>query len=370
MPGVYISYPFCSQKCTYCNFASGVFTRNQQERYDVALVREIEAHVWQWQPETLYLGGGTPSLMEFGPLESTLSPIPSGALVEATMECAPGTVTAERATFWRSLGINRMSLGVQSFVPEELRRTGRRHTAQIVESDIQVLTGAGIRNINIDLIAGLPGQTLASWRESLSWVERLSPPHVSIYIFELDEDSNLGREATLGGIRYGAGLLPSDDAVAEMYELAVVELAGLGIHRYEISNFAKPGYQSRHNLKYWTGEPYAGFGLDAHSFNGGTRRGNVDDLNLYLDRMEAEQSPAGEASTVDAEEERFFVGLRLARGIQPTEGEWRRFRDPIEQSIRDGLLEREGGWLRLTPRGFLVSNEVFQNFIEVRAGLV
>ncbi len=368
MSGVYISYPFCSQKCTYCNFASGVFTAGQQTRYEAALAREIKEHVWQWEPETLYLGGGTPSLMELTSLEATLSLIPSSALVEQTMECAPGTVTAERAAFWRGAGINRVSLGVQSFVPEELRRTGRRHSAQTVESDIQILAGAGIQNVNIDLIAGLPGQTIASWRESLSWIQRLSPPHVSVYIFELDEDSNLGREATLGGIRYGAGLLPSDDAVADMYEMAVVELAGQGIQRYEISNFARPGFESLHNLKYWTREPYAGFGLDAHSFDGIVRRGNADELSQYLDCLEARQLATQETSIPDAEEEHFFVGLRLVRGIHPTEREWRRFRDPIAQSINDGLMEQDRDWLRLTPRGFLISNEVFERFIEVGMG--
>jgi oxygen-independent coproporphyrinogen-3 oxidase len=262
-------------------------------------------------------------------------------------------------------GIDRVSLGVQSFVPEELRRTGRRHSAETVESDIQMLASAGVKNVNVDLIAGLPGQTLASWRESLSWIRRLSPPHVSVYIFELDEDSNLGREATFGGIRYGAALLPSDDAIAEMYEMAVVELAGLGIHRYEISNFAKPGFESRHNLKYWTREPYAGFGLDAHSFDGERRYGNVDDLNEYLKRLDRGVSPALAPTTPDAEEEHFFVGLRLAQGIQPTDSEWLRFREPIEQLIADGLLQRDGPWLRLTPRGFLISNEVFEFFIQM-----
>jgi oxygen-independent coproporphyrinogen-3 oxidase len=153
-----------------------------------------------------------------------------------------------------------------------------------------------------------------------------------------------------------------------MYETAVAELAGLGIERYEISNFARPGFESRHNLKYWTREPYAGFGLDAHSFDGEMRRGNVDKLDEYLTRMESDRSPAGEVTGADAEEEHLFVGLRLARGIQPTPSEWLRFREAIEQSIRDGLLEQAGKWLRLTPRGFLVSNEVFQNFIQVGVG--
>jgi oxygen-independent coproporphyrinogen III oxidase len=303
--------------------------------------------------------------MDDSALRAILELIPCDPLFESTMECAPGTVTRERADSWRRLGINRVSLGVQSFVTEELRRTGRRHTAETVESDIQTLAAAGIDNINIDLIAGLPGQTTASWGESLGWIRRLSPPHVSVYIFEIDDYSNLGREATLGGIRYGAGLLPSDDAVAEMYEMAVDELLKLGLQRYEISNFAKPGRESRHNLKYWLREPYVGFGLDAHSFDGQIRRGNVDGLSDYLTHLESGRSPIREVSLPDAQEEHFFVGLRLTRGIQPSAAEWLRFRGQIEQSIRAGFLEQDGNILRLTPRGFLISNEVFENFVQV-----
>src|ERR1700683_3833036 len=182
MPGVYISYPFCAQKCTYCNFASGVFPRELEPRYIDALVSEIGAHVWAWQPETVYLGGGTPSGMAVCDLNRVLTEIPGAAVPgqghwrEATIEVAPGTVTSERAEAWASAGINRVSLGVQSFVQRELARTGRKHTAEIVEREVALLRASGLTNINIDLIAGLPGQTRASWLESLQWVERLQAP--------------------------------------------------------------------------------------------------------------------------------------------------------------------------------------------------
>src|ERR1700677_1458908 len=250
MAGVYISYPFCAQKCTYCNFASGVFPRELEPRYVDALLSEIERHQWRWQPETVYLGGGTPSAMATGDLDRILSDTRASASgrewKEATLEVAPGTVTEERAAASARAGINRLSLGVQSFVQRELARTGRKHTAAIVESEIAVLRSEGLTNINVDLIAGLPGQTRASWSESLSWIERLQPPHVSVYMLEIDQDSRLGSEVLLNGKRYGAPDVPSDELSAEFYETAVERLGQMGIQRYEISNFALPGYESLH----------------------------------------------------------------------------------------------------------------------------
>ncbi len=295
MPGVYISYPFCAQKCTYCNFASGVFPRELEPRYVDALVSEIGQHEWRWQPETVYLGGGTPSGLALGDLERILKPLPDGRgsvtcasgrkWKEATIEVAPGAVTAENASAWAGAGINRVSLGVQSFVQRELARTGRKHTAEIVEREVAVLRSAGLTNINIDLIAGLPGQTRASWSESLAWIERLQPPHVSVYMLEVDEDSRLGSEVLLNGKRYGAPDVPSDELTAELYETAVQRLGSIGIHRYEISNFARPGFESLHNLKYWQLEPYVGFGADAHSFDGAVRGQNIESPSDYVERM-------------------------------------------------------------------------------------
>jgi oxygen-independent coproporphyrinogen-3 oxidase len=175
-----------------------------------------------------------------------------------------------------------VSLGVQSFIPRELARTGRKHTAEIVSAEVSTLRGVGLTNINIDLIAGLPGQTAASWRESLAWIEKLEPPHVSIYMLEVDEDSRLGNEVLLNGKRYGAPEVPADELTADLYETAVAELERLGIHRYEISNFARPGFESLHNLKYWRLEPYIGFGADAHSFDGARRFQNVESASEYV----------------------------------------------------------------------------------------
>lgn len=357
MPGVYISYPFCTQKCTFCNFASGIGTAENKTDYEAALLDEVRSHRWDWQPETLYFGGGTPSLMPLSLLQRIVESIPSACLTEATVECAPGTLTEDNVREWVRFGINRVSLGVQSFVTTELRQTGRRHEALTVQRDVELLRACGIENFNIDLIAGLPGQTRTSWAESLDWLTRLNPPHVSVYLFEMDEDSRLGKEALLGGTRYGAALLPSDDLAAEFYESAVSHLSRMGIHRYEISNFAVPGKESLHNLKYWTLAPYVGFGVDAASFDGKLRRHNPDTLEEYLQRA----TPIPELS--NPAEERFFVGLRLSGGVEPTSEEWEMFSEPISKWLREGMLERSGHKLRLSNRGVLVSNEILADFI-------
>ena len=359
MPGVYLSYPFCAQKCTYCNFASGVFPQALEASYDAALKAELAAAVWPWNPETVYLGGGTPSQMKPVVLAGLLAQIPGRPWREATLEAAPGGITAELALAWRAAGINRVSLGVQSFVARELSRTGRRHTAEIVEREIALLRGAGIENINIDLIAGLPAQTRRSWDESLDWIERFQPPHVSIYMLEVDEDSRLGAEILTLGQRYGAPDVPGDDQIAEFYETAVARMAGLGIPRYEISNFARPGFESAHNLKYWKREPYLGFGADAHSFDGAMRWQNAETPREYVERFASGQAFATERIAADAGEI-LFLGLRLAEGV---EADWSRFAPAIQEFERQGLVEIAGRRLRLTSRGVLLSNEVFAEFV-------
>ena len=360
MPGVYIAYPFCAQKCTYCNFASGVLPGEVERQYLDVLEREIGAHTWRWRPETVYLGGGTPSLIDRHRLAALLGRVPGRPWSEATLEAAPGSVTPERARAWAAAGINRVSLGVQSFVEREIRRAGRKHTAASVAADCATLRGAGIGNLNLDLIAGLSAQTESSWQESLDWVERLAPEHVSVYMLEVDDDSRLGREMRLGGVRYGAADTPGEAETAAFYETAVERLAAMGLERYEISNFARPGFESRHNLKYWRLEPYAGFGADAHSFDGAVRYQNPEPVADYLGaRATASPTPAR------LDEERFFVGLRLMEGIRPLPEEWERYAAPIRRFVDAGLLEREGGVLRLSGRGVLLSNEVFQEFLSL-----
>jgi putative oxygen-independent coproporphyrinogen III oxidase len=365
MPGVYLAYPFCAQKCTYCNFASGVLPEALERQYLEALSAEIAAVDWPWHPETVYLGGGTPSRMELSDLNRLLSSIPGAPWQEATIEVAPGTITPERAAGWALAGLNRVSLGVQSFVPRELARTGRKHTAEIVAREVRLLRETGLANFNIDLIAGLPGQSVASWKESLQWIDQLAPPHVSVYMLEIDEDSRLGHEVLLNGKRYGAPDVPPDELTAELYEIAVSELDRMGIHRYEISNFARPAFESLHNLKYWRLKPYLGFGADAHSFDGSMRSQNVESAEDYVGCWKRGQSPRLASTPANQAEERFFVGLRLAEGIRPQPEEWRRFEAPIQRFVDEGLLASDGERLRLTNRGVLLSNEVFAEFITI-----
>lgn len=357
--GVYISYPFCAQKCTYCNFASGVFPRETERRYVAALRAEIAAHRWQWRPETVYLGGGTPSNMAAEDLRAVLEAVPGRPWIEATIEAAPGGITREQARHWAACGINRVSLGVQSFVSSEIRLTGRKHTAETVAREVELLRASGIGAINVDLIAGLAGQTEATWRESLDWIERTNPEHVSVYMLEVDVDSRLGAEMLAGGARYGAAETPDDDRVAGFYEMAVERLAELGLKRYEISNFARAGFASRHNLKYWKLEPYVGFGADAHSFDGKMRNCNAEVVEDYLSGT----GQVGDLSHLAHADERFFVGLRLTEGVRPDAAEWRRYEVPIRKFVDAGWLETADGVLRLSSLGVLVSNEVLAEFL-------
>ena len=362
MPGVYISWPFCAQKCTYCNFASAV-QPGLEAGYTEALLNEIRKSAFDWIPDTVYFGGGTPSGITPAVLEKILRALPGHPWKEATMEAAPGSLTANNLEYWRKFGVNRVSLGVQSFVHKELARTGRKHDAGTVRRDVALLRAQGIENINIDLIAGLPGQTAASWEESLRAAVELATPHVSVYMLEVDEDSRLGAEILSGGARYGAGDIPSDDSIANFYEAAVEFLDRHDIRRYEISNFARPGFESLHNLKYWKRVPYLGFGADAHSFDGATRWQNTETAREFVKLFASGQSARIETTGAKAEEEKFFVGLRLTEGVAADQTDWQRFGPAFERFLATGMMERQGDRLRLTPRGIMVSNEIFQEFI-------
>jgi len=323
-----------------------------QPLYLNRLKEEIGSHEWKWQPDTVYWGGGTPSLLDPADLKMIHDQIPGRPWLEATLETSPGTVTPEKAEGWRRAGIDRVSLGVQSFIEPEIRRTGRKHTAEVVAAEVRMLKQAGIRKINVDLIAGLAEQTPESWKISLNRLLDLEVDHASIYMLEVDEESRLGKEITLGGTRYGAMDVPSEARITEFYETAVELLKSAGLNRYEISNFALPGHESIHNLKYWQRKPYRGFGVDAHSFDGIERIANTDSLPEYLEKTD----PVVDRSMAKPDEERYFLGLRLTEGIPAQDA-------PVTRAEEEGLLERSEGRLRLTPRGVLLSNEVFEEFI-------
>ncbi len=276
--GLYISVPFCRSKCSYCNFASDVFSSSIFQRYidrvcaDIFRSAEISEEmggVSDRAIDSVYLGGGTPTVLDIAELQRLFVTISQNFDVqpgsEITVECAPGTLTPALLDLLPRCGVNRVSLGAQSFIDQESRSVGRLHTRTTVIDDIARLRGAGIENINIDLIAGLPHQNLESWNLSLSHVIDSGVPHVSVYMLEIDEDSRLGRELIAGGTRYHAHFVPDEDVTADLYEIACERLDNAGVRQYEISNFARTGHESRHNLKYWTRQPYLGFGVDAHN---------------------------------------------------------------------------------------------------------
>ena len=276
--GLYVSVPFCKTKCTYCNFASGVFSRAKYESYvdrlcgDIAGAPGVAADQnaqFEGLADSIYLGGGTPTVLEPEQLERIFVALRKrfriSADSEVTVECAPGSLNREILEALLACGVNRISLGVQSFVDQEARAVGRLHTRDVTLADIGRLRESGIHDINIDLIAGLPHQTRESWQKSLEDVIASGVPHASVYMLEVDEDSRLGTELLAGGTRYHAHHVPDDDLIAELYEFAGERLHAAGLKQYEISNFARRGHESRHNLKYWTRQPYFGFGVDAHS---------------------------------------------------------------------------------------------------------
>jgi oxygen-independent coproporphyrinogen III oxidase len=390
--GLYISVPFCRSKCSYCNFASDVFSRAVFQCYvdrvcedigHAAATAEQMGGRFERAVDSIYLGGGTPTLLDIAQLKRLFVTISQNFElqrdVEITIECAPGTLSPAVLEAFQNCGVNRVSLGVQAFVDQEAASVGRLHNRKTVLDDIAGLRAAGIVNLNIDLIAGLPHQTAESWEFSLQQVITTEAPHVSVYMLEIDEDSRLGRELIAGGTKYHAHFVPDEDLTADLYLMACERLEAAGVQQYEISNFAREGYESRHNLKYWTRQPYLGFGVDAHSM--------LPALDTAVDAVRfsaadsMEEYVAGRSRTrtlVDkhaALEETFFLGLRLTRGVdlKITGAEYGEdtvaaFAGGFADLQQNGLLDRRGDVIRLTSRGRLLSNEVFERFISVREG--
>lgn len=385
--GIYISVPFCKTKCSYCNFASDVFSRAVFARYVDRVCGDIENAQYMAGEmggrieagiDSIYLGGGTPTVLEPAQLRRIFDTVRAHFSVcpdaEITAECAPGTLALDVLETLLACGVNRVSLGVQSFVDIEAAAVGRLHKRHTVLTDICRLRSAGIANINIDLIAGLPHQTPESWKQSLAETIATGAPHVSVYMLEVDEDSRLGRELIAGGTRYHAHFVPDDDAVADFYTTACETLDAAGIAQYEISNFARPGFESRHNLKYWTRQPYLGFGVDAHSMLlsadpafDSVRLAKADALEKYSAGSPLIRTAVSLASAL---EERFFLGLRLNRGVDLRDiaeifgqAALESLRPVMAELVRDGLLQRSENRICLTQRGRLFSNEVFQAFL-------
>jgi len=385
--GIYISVPFCRTKCSYCNFASDVFSRVVFGQYVDRVCADI-GNAWQTAAEmggeieqavdSIYLGGGTPTTLEAAQLRRIFDAVRSQFEVspdaEITVECAPGTLSGSMLETLLRCGVNRVSLGVQSFVDQEAAAVGRLHKRDSVLADIERLRAVGITNINIDLIAGLPDQTAESWEFSMAETIASDAPHVSVYMLEVDEDSRLGRELMAGGTRYHAHFVPDDDATADFYVAACEKLQSARVEQYEISNFACEGSEARHNLKYWTRQPYFGFGVDAHSMlrcaaaeADAVRFAAHDALEKYLNGAPLQRLIV---SRQDALEETFFLGLRLNRGVDLREVAGKFGEATIEQVepeitklILEGLMQRQGDFVTLTSRGRLLSNEAFERFL-------
>lgn len=370
--GVYIHIPFCVARCSYCDFATTRYQRELVERYVRAVVREIENFAAQDErPEcdSIYLGGGTPSTLAPSHVALLLEAVRAHFRVsneaEVTMEVDPATADRPSLDEFRHLGVNRISVGAQSFDDEELRRLRRAHTAADTVRTVAQLRAVGFRNLNLDLIAGLPRQTLAGWRRNLELALSLRPEHMSLYLLEVHAGTPLARE-----IERGISPPPDEDLAARMYEAMIERLEEAGYEHYEISNFCLPGRVARHNMKYWTGAPVYGFGCSAHSFDGKRRRwANERSTARYIRSIEERGRAIVEEVELDddaARAEALFLGLRLMRGIDLRSYaarfgyDVRRERgNELARLNEAGLIEIRGDRLRLTNRGALLSNEVF-----------
>jgi oxygen-independent coproporphyrinogen-3 oxidase len=369
--GVYLHIPFCKSRCSYCDFATDVYRDSGAvDRYVDAICKEIAGFVGDGTTtDTVYFGGGTPSLLGAEQVERILGAVRGKFVIsnqpEITMEMNPATVTAGTLAGYRALGVKRASFGVQTFDDGELKLLARGHDANDARTTFRMLREAGFDNISFDLIAGLPGQTLDGWQRNLDEAIDLSPEHLSLYLLEIHEGTPLAEQ-----VRSGRRPTPDDNVAAEMYEIMIDMLVRAGYEQYEISNFARPGFGSRHNTKYWRLDPVYGFGVSAHSFDGRHRYANERDTAKYVERILQSGSAEAMREEIDAGSEFVFLGLRLEEGIDLAEYE-RRFghkliddhAQDLEDLTQKQLVELVGNSLRLTRKGKLFSNEVFAAFV-------
>lgn len=361
--GVYVHIPFCEQRCFYCAFTVAVSSEDKYQPYARRVTREIELSGFKETPGTIFFGGGTPSIVDARLIESILAAMPAGA-EEISIEVNPGTLDDSKLARYRDVGINRISLGAQSFHDEDLKNAGRLHSAADVVRDIESLRKRGFENVGVDLIAGLHGQRLEIWRRNLGWIERIRPEHVSIYMLDVEERSAWGRKPEE---------TPDDDLFASFCREAAERLHKAGYVHYEISNWAQPGFECRHNLKYWTGEPYRGFGVSAHSFAGGRRFWNTASLADYAQMIDSGKSPISGEENLTREmrlKEAFMLGLRRMCGFDV----WRVAADlcftyPAEWfdqvcDLEDaGWIQFDGNVLRLTPAGWLLADGITEELL-------
>lgn len=372
--GLYVHIPFCSSRCSYCDFATGLYQRELADRYVHALIAEIKSSRFHGKhADTIYFGGGTPSLLTPSQLDRILATLRDHFAIdpaaEITLEINPGSVDEEKLRDVRSVGVNRASFGAQTFDDRELAKLGRSHSAADTLRTFADLRRAGFDNVSFDLIAGLPGQTLEGWQRNIKQALDLHPEHLSFYLLEVHQSTPLAEH-----IRRGIQPEPDDDLAGVMYQWMLEQASEAGYEHYEISNLCQPGFHSRHNVKYWTAAPYYGFGCSSHSYDGhAVRWSNHRDVLKYVETIESGLSPVvdeQQLSQTDVRAEALFLGMRLMRGI-----DLRRYRESFGIDLRDehgadldrfckaGLLEFDGDLVRLTRNGALLSNEVFAAFV-------
>lgn len=378
--GVYIHIPFCARKCTYCNFNTTDFFDDLAENYIRAL--ETEINLWgarlleerskKLSIDTIYFGGGTPSIVEAKQLARLIAACRASFDVsrdaEITIEINPSTFSRQKIEGWLRAGINRASVGVQTFLDRELASLSRTHSSADARLTVDALRECGFANISLDLIAGLPNQTLEDWEFNLGEALRLKPEHLSLYLLEIKEGTQLYAQ-----IKRSQQPRPDDDLAAEMYRMICKATRGAGYEHYEISNFARDQFRSRHNMKYWIDAPFYGMGCGAHSYDGRARWVNILKTESYIDSVARNGVAIAERRELSAEDrasEALFMGLRLKEGIDLSAFREEfsidvadHYRGELENLAEAGLVEMRDNRLSLTPKGMLLSNEVFVNFV-------
>ena len=376
---LYVHIPFCEKKCLYCDFLSFSAEDDLHKAYVDKLIEEIRVQAKNYsdyQISSIFIGGGTPSVIKAVYISNIMSAIYEAFIVESlaevTIECNPGTVDIDKLLVYKQSGINRISVGLQSTVDKELQHLGRVHTYADFLYSYEKIRESGYKNVNIDLMSALPWQTLDSWKSTLKKVVMLKPEHISAYSLIIEEGTEFSK---IYGSPEGRKFLPTEEVERDMYHSTIDILKNYGYERYEISNYAKPGYESKHNIGYWTGEEYLGFGIGASSYVYGRRFHVEKDIKKYLDiNMKRDIMPLyqniHELSTKEKMEEFMFLGLRLTKGVLVTDFYDRFgmelidvFEKPIQKNISFGLLKYENLYLRLTDKGLDLSNRVMGDFL-------
>ena len=372
---LYLHIPFCVKKCNYCDFFSAAGSREEQEAYVQAMIQEIRGYkdsLHSYEVKTVFLGGGTPSLLSERQAEELFQSLYDSFTIqkdaEITMEVNPGTVNLEKLKQYKAVGVNRLSLGLQSARNEELQRLGRIHTYEDFLATWNFTEKAGFENRNIDLMSALPGQTMESWEDTLEKVIALEPEHISAYSLILEEGTRFYHWYQEGKFDSGEWKLPSEEEEYRMGEWTIERLAKAGMERYEISNYAKDGFECRHNIKYWQCREYIGLGAAAHSYDGEGRCFNTSDLSEYISGNFNKNSE--KLTREDKISEFIFMGMRMEKGIDRSEF-FKRFGTEIEniygetidKFIKGGFIVQENSCYRFTDKGRDVSNSVLCEFV-------